>query len=299
MKLTDINLNDKTEVAAAYALLAAILGDAAKFPEIEVEQAPPKPAAGAPAPASALPLPGLTLDAPPVASLPPPPFVTPAGAATGLPSSSGVELDSRGLPWDARIHASTKSKTKVGVWTALRGLNDDAKVARIEAELRALHAAATTTLTGGTHPMVIDPALNVVQSVIPLDVATAAPIALPGVALPTAPDAAAIFGVSVTPLPLPGLPMAAASVSNAVTSLPVSSGVAGSVAPAGPTADPTTFEQLMPRVTAGMIAGVLPPTAMQQVCSTLGVANVLALQTNPACVPLAWAQLKVAYPSLQ
>jgi len=32
-----------------------------------------------------------------------------------------VELDSKGLPWDSRIHAKTKSKNKDGTWKGLRG----------------------------------------------------------------------------------------------------------------------------------------------------------------------------------
>lgn len=55
----------------------------------------------------------------------------------------------------------------------------------------------------------------------------------------------------------------------------------------------------MPRVTQATISGILPPTALQQVCGTLGLPSVVALQTNPAFVPHAWAQLKAAYPALQ
>ena len=48
-----------------------------------------------------------------------------------------VELDKAGLPWDARIHASTKTKTQPGLWTSKRGLDPALKVS-VEAELRAL-----------------------------------------------------------------------------------------------------------------------------------------------------------------
>ena len=55
--------------------------------------------------------------------------------------ASGVEIDTHGLPWDARIHASTKRKNADGSWTAKRGV-DQAVAASVEAELRALMSAA-------------------------------------------------------------------------------------------------------------------------------------------------------------
>lgn len=49
--------------------------------------------------------------------------------------TSLVGLDNTGLPWDGRIHSSTKGKNKDGTWTARRGL-DKALGNKIEAELR-------------------------------------------------------------------------------------------------------------------------------------------------------------------
>ncbi len=299
MKLTDIDLNDKTEVAAAHALLAAVLGEA--IPQITVtnrvgeisqtatgsvqqlaqagviEQTPaavfaqpgqlPADAQPLQDPAavfggqSATPLPGATaLPATgaqvPASGLPSSGGTSAAPAAGGLLASVGleVELDSSGLPWDARIHASTKSKKKDGTWTALRGLNDDGKVKQIEAELRA-------TAQGRQLGAIVQ---------------------------------------AQSAAPLPGLPAlapvsAAASVPPGIGSLSVAPATgAASVSP-----DPVTFEQLMPRVTQAAISGILPPTALQQVCGTLGLPSVVALQTNPAFVPHAWAQLIAAYPALQ
>lgn len=51
------------------------------------------------------------------------------GAATGA-------LDADGLPWDARIHSSSKTQTAKGVWTKRRGV-DDATVTKVTAELKA------------------------------------------------------------------------------------------------------------------------------------------------------------------
>jgi len=51
--------------------------------------------------------------------------------------------DASGLPWDERIHASTKTRTAKNLWTRRRGV-DDALVAQIEAELRGVHQVAAS-----------------------------------------------------------------------------------------------------------------------------------------------------------
>lgn len=292
MKLTDINLDDLDEVAAARELLSLVLNasseriapvdrpDIGADPEqklanrIEREiraqaetmlaeakhaqdpaaifgaAAPFAPAAAAAAPLpnapAALPVSSPTM--PPAAPAPALPIV-PAAVAPSAPaapstSAGGVELDSTGLPWDGRIHASTKSKTKAGAWVAKRGINDDTLVHRIEQELRA-------------------------------QVGVVAPAPLP-----------APWEVAAAPAPLPPASPAPALVPPAP-------------APAPAAADgPTTFEQIMPRVTQATIQGVLPPTALQAAVQALGLPSVVALQTNPQFVPQVWASLRASYPAL-
>ena len=75
---------------------------------------------------------------------PPAPTSENAGQVVAPPTANpagGVELDKAGLPWDGRIHASTKTKTKPGLWTAKRGV-DPALVVTVEAELRQVMGAA-------------------------------------------------------------------------------------------------------------------------------------------------------------
>lgn len=70
--------------------------------------------------------------APVAASIPPAPPSAPSAAA------ATADLDAAGLPWDARIHSSSKEKNKTdGKWRARRGV-DAAEVVRVEAELRAV-----------------------------------------------------------------------------------------------------------------------------------------------------------------
>jgi len=76
-----------------------------------------------------------TVPAAPVAAAGPASATAPPAIAGGPPV--GVELDSQGLPWDARIHGSTRAQNADGTWRQRRGLNDVELKKRVEAELRA------------------------------------------------------------------------------------------------------------------------------------------------------------------
>ncbi len=68
---------------------------------------------------------------------PPPPVPQPAFPAnTAAPQSPNLaEVDSGGMPWDARIHSSSKAKVADGSWKYKRGVSDE-EVKRVEVELR-------------------------------------------------------------------------------------------------------------------------------------------------------------------
>ncbi len=73
---------------------------------------------------------------------PPPPVIDPPSAGSSPPLDSpstqaaeDLETDARGLPWDERIHSSSKAMTKPGDWRTKRGVNP-ALVAQVEAELK-------------------------------------------------------------------------------------------------------------------------------------------------------------------
>jgi hypothetical protein len=106
----------------------------------------------------------------PMAPMPPPPapalavwpqFETPAAPMAPPPVAAAVaELDKYGLPWDARIHASTKGKNVTGEWRGKRGV-DAALVAQVTAEWRAMgfkepqaaHAPTSTPPAPGVMPV--------------------------------------------------------------------------------------------------------------------------------------------------
>lgn len=59
------------------------------------------------------------------------------------PRAPGVDLDANGLPWDARIHASSKARVANGSWRTKKNVAPEL-VKRVEAELRAVLAIPGT-----------------------------------------------------------------------------------------------------------------------------------------------------------
>ena len=112
--------------------------------------------------------------APAVTSLPTPPAMplpvampdaTTSVPADAAPTAPAPSVDKHGLPWDARIHASSKALNADGSWRAKRGLNDDAMVRAVESELRALMAipAPAAAMPLPVAPVAItQPAINTV-----------------------------------------------------------------------------------------------------------------------------------------
>lgn len=281
-----IDLADREDIAAAVPLLQMILdatpktcggqcpahtggiesptttADAAAVFGAAVPLAPN----GAPSIAGAVPSPTVlaamtaTTSAETTAPVPPAPTNAPAAAAPSVPAAPStpapaVELDSKGLPWDERIHAGSKAKVKDGSWRAKKEV-DPALVATVEAELRA----------------------SVAPSGAPVVQPAATPTGWPFAETPAAPGMPPVAAVPTVP---------------PVAPLPPAVTVAPSVA-----ADPTTFEQLMPRITAAVTSGSLPATAIGAACAAVGLPSVVSLQTSPQHVPLVWATLKQQYPSL-
>jgi len=147
--------------------------------ELFAGNAPPAAGASSVAGAAAL----ANVPAVPQAGAVTPPPVTPPpvvnAAATGAPSgnaapttfANGVELDSRGLPWDARIHSlganNTHPKTAKGEWKQKRGINGGNLVATVEAELRAVMAAGGGAAAAPAPAAVVPPPPVAGAAVVP------------------------------------------------------------------------------------------------------------------------------------
>lgn len=74
---------------------------------------------------------------------------TPTESASSAPTSTvsdgaGVELDADGLPWDARIHASSKTRNADGRWRQKRGVHE-ALVTSVTEQLQAVMAVPSAS----------------------------------------------------------------------------------------------------------------------------------------------------------
>lgn len=104
---------------------------------IEIVKTPAAPVAAAPAPT-----PAPTAPTPSTPTAPAPTPAPPTSGATASGATPTGELDSEGLPWDSRIHASTKTKMQSdNTWKLKRGV-DKAEVERVKAQLRQLQGNA-------------------------------------------------------------------------------------------------------------------------------------------------------------
>jgi len=135
----------------------------------------------------------------------PVPMPLPPAATTEADDDSGPvqpvapgEVDRNGLPWDERIHASTRAKNADGSWRAKRGV-DQTLVVAVEQELR---SRAPVPVAPQPAPMPIQPP---VPAPIPMPVA---PQPAPMPIQPPAPVAAAPVPMPVMPAPVPVAPPA-------------------------------------------------------------------------------------------
>lgn len=220
-----------------------------------------------------------SLPPPSVPSVPAPPNV-PAAAAPTAPvppaNPAAVERDAAGLPWDGRIHGSTKTKNADGTWRQKRGLDPQVKIA-VEAELRAA-AAATVPPAAPAAPVGVAPAAPLTPPTAAASApSTAGTVAFPSPAslaaapsLPQAAPAALIPPVVPSPPAVPAAPTSAAPVPPTTTA---ASPGAAPVPPAG-----ESFGTFMARIAPRMT----DPATMQHVNTALGEVGLTALAQLPA-----------------
>lgn len=272
-----VDLSDRADISAAVSLLSTILAATDNFESVSegISMALPLPPSealggvevpldGAPSGVAAAALPtvpagllagnqdGVNASSPSVPNVPTPAPVPAAAAAAISPAT----LDKDGVPWDARIHSNPPSLTQAGVYRKKKGLNDEAYINSVKAELRAVQAIPTPGTVGNVPP------------------AHGAQMSIPAAPSPAAPSA---------------------TVPPAVASPPATAPAAGAVAQP----DPTSFMELMPRITAANSAGILPQSALLDACVAYQLPNIPALAQRADLVPYVWTFLKDAYPALQ
>ena len=160
------------------------------------------------------------------------PVIPPAPPAPPMPPISGIDVDITGLPWDGRIHASSRAKTTEGLWRARRGV-DKALVAQVEAQLKQTMAIPVVAAPAPIEPPPPFP--------FPMPVLGAAPI-------PPVPAAPVVPPPAVVVAPPPFVASAVAPASQPTTATASSAGSAS-----GATTSPSstvTFPALMQKITA-------------------------------------------------
>ena len=147
-----------------------------------------------------------------------------------------VERDKDGIPWDERIHASTKTKTQAGIWTRRRNL-DDATFDAVMAELRAANTARTMEAAQALATPAETSAAEAFTPPASVTIAPATVPAPPAAAVPTPPPA--------TPAPVPAA-----------------------------TGETPSFVEIMKKVTTGQSSGKLTQAALQENLAAVGLKNI-------------------------
>ena len=207
-------------------------------------------------------LPALPVVATSVADVSAAASVNPAQGAT-LPAvpSATVELDSAGLPWDARIHQTNRNKKADGTWMLKRGL-DKTLAATVLAELVAAKLSVVKDYGPSPHGVPSVPH-------IPPAAPAAGPVTLPPVSLPLPP----VPGTVGLPV-LPTLPPAPSD-----ASLPVESG--GAVAPT----PVERFRAMMVKIGAALGAQTVTQEQVVQAHTNLGLTQLQLAITKPELIP--------------
>ena len=186
----------------------------------------------------------------------------PAPAPTVTPAPNVVLLDSEGLPWDKRIHASTRTK-RVGddTWKLMKGV-DKALVEQVKAELRATMAA-----NGPLTPA--QPAAPTVPQ-------------HPAFAEPTNYSGAQSGGYVPAP-PMP--PVTVVPAPPAPPAPPVT------VVPTVPGA-PTTFSDFVTYATNKIVGKQFSRDQLQAACADQGITSMPMLENRPDLIPAIWKFLE-------
>ena len=189
----------------------------------------------------------------------------PALNVFAVPQAPGIEVDAKGMPWDHRIHASSRAKVADGTWRQRRNL-DDALLAQVEQELKQVMGLPA-------------PAASEAQTVIPTAPTTPIEALGQAVAVPTPPP----FVPSVV---VPAAPVAIAP--------PPPSTPAGVATTAFPSSAPVTFPQLVTRITKMLAAKELQQADITAACASLGIPHMPALASRPDLVPMMATALGIA-----
>lgn len=242
--------------------------------------------------------PATIVPAAPSASVPaaaPPAALTPNSLTVAL----AAELDSAGLPWDARIHSDTHKKNADGSWRFRRNLDEAVKVA-VLAEMRGVAAVplAPPAAAGSAASVVVPPASLMTTAPVSIAVNSVPPIQT------TMTDLGATIHIQpariMVPLPPTGANVAGsggATGANVVPQPPVTP-PAVPVPPAAPVgvpdaAKPVLLSDLIAKINKGFGAKTLTMVEVTAACEAEGLAGITALGHHPGKVQAVIDRLKL------
>lgn len=195
--------------------------------------------------------------------------------------SDGTGLDAEGLPWDARIHSSSKKKTAKGLWAARKGGPKGDELAAIKDELRGMIQQPLPLHTGGVVSAPIP--MPLVGEIVAPTVLPTAPMPIP---VPVPPMPAPLNAAEPVPTPLP-IPMPTVSeppVQAQPVAAPVPQPVAG--------AEEWDFAKLMAQIAPKIGSGAISTEYLVQVCAAHGINSVTDTASKPEVIPALVAQFK-------
>lgn len=196
--------------------------------------------------------------------------------------SDGTGVDADGLPWDERIHTSTKTKTAKGTWTKRRGGPKGAELAQIEAELRGSTAHGHPNSVEVSH---VDPAPSVAPAPTEQPAAPPQPIPAP---VPPTPQPIPAPTPAVEQPATPAMPAAAASATPPAAPAPVAQAPAEAIAASMDF--PSFMQQVGPKMGDG--AGQIDAAYLAQVCQMYGLNAITDLALKPEMIGQIVAQFQ-------
>jgi hypothetical protein len=206
---------------------------------------------------------------PPSNVVPLKPEIPPAPPVPGAVPSA-PEYDTNGMPWDARIHASTKAKTIAGAWKNRRGVDEAERLA--------------------------------IEATLPRNAPPTSPAPPPASAIPPPPPSMGVTRVNGEVVP-PGASIADAVAAMKAAPPPVPTSMAAPVdddeadleadtppLPPAPPVQEIDFPTLMIKVSEAMGAGSMTLESVKKIINPLGVDTLFALSGRPdLVVPVAKA----------
>jgi hypothetical protein len=182
-----------------------------------------------------------------------------------FPVAPVTGLDSDGMPWDGRIHATTRTRVADGTWRQKRGVSVEL-LASVTAECRAARAVPPAPPADeDPEAFVVAPGVYPSFCVSPVNVATVGPVGIP-----------------------PPFARSAEPPADPENTTPPSDGAAASVPPSD--APGMTFPALMSAITKAGIS----QAAVVEAVKVSGLPSVLSLASRPDMVPVIAAALGVS-----